>query len=361
LLIATLVALVIILLACFCPTALVACGFVAATVVVAGAALCSSGALGALGRKRGGGGDLTPAQEITVQTVVAAFVNDPASYEDPAQVRAEFEGHEAHVSDILSDPLIAQDHLNRLTGNVSYLMSDEEIRSVIAAKLAEWRRSGVLVTEEEFARLDAAKYHRQLSKHMQPQDTYADVTRIFGAEYLTELFLRDGTADRLRAPQYKLVVKSLALVRAFLTSVVEQFNGREEGLVWRAVDGVLYADKIVGRPAIVEVAKAVEGVVKANPIWGSYARQMVYPKGDYVLTVANSEFSDYGAGVGANALGDNIIAVGDVYYFIDTELKSFRFRFKRSPLNYYLIYRFKALRGLPVFDRLPAIPYETGV
>jgi hypothetical protein len=347
--VAIIVALVIIILVCIRPSLVV--GVVA--VAAAGAAMFFTAGAG----KTYTGGGLTS----VVQTVVTAFVNDPASYEDPNLIRQEFEEHEAQVAEIRGDPILRRDHENRLTGNVGYWMEDDEIQHVLAAKLAEWRARGVLITADEFARLDPSKYHRQLSKHIAPQDTYADVTRIFGAEYLEELAVRDNTADKLKVPHYKLVVDDLTRVRALLTSVVEQANGREEGLVWRAVDGALYADRIVGRPAITDITERVESVVKINPATRDWARLIAYPKGDFVQTIANSEFSDYGTGVGPNALGDNVIEMNGAYYFIDTELKSFRFRFKRSPLNYYLIYRFKALRGRPIFDRIPMMTYTIDV
>ena len=250
----------------------------------------------------------------------------------------------------------ARDSPNPLTGNITYMMDDEQLKKVIRTKLSEWRANGILITNEEFMKLEPSKYHFQLSKFLLPINKYADVTRIFGAEYLRDIFERDGVADQVNVPNYKLVVPDLNNITAIITSKNEV--GSEEMLVWRGVLGKLYADKIIGSPytlPILEEIQKLKGVMKSVMKWD---RTTKYPRGDHIQSMANSVYNDYGIGIGDNALGDNIIKA-DKLYFIDTELKSFKCEYPKNDMTEYMQDRFKVMRKLPIGEYIRS--YELSV
>lgn len=293
-----------------------------------------------------GGAPLTPEQEQILDLVQKAYLADPANYYEADMVYKLCRDGEEKIADMTDDIDARLKLRHKLTGEVDYLMADDEINQILTDTLKRWRSEGVLVAESEFV-VDPAQYHLQRSLY---PEMGADVTRIFGAEYLSGIFTRDNV-DNLAVPKYKLVVPDLSNVVCWISSRNESHNGNSEGLVWRGVTGVLYAEKITGVPSIAGLMKEVAKVVEVSRFNGSWPRTDIYPRGDYIRSLANSLYSDYGVGIGANATGDNAILMNDKYYFIDTELKSFALRFTRTPLEDYMSIRFKALRGRPVFDQ----------
>jgi hypothetical protein len=285
--------------------------------------------------------------DVNIPAWMAKMIADAPSKESIiSNKRDEFTKYEELISDIVADPSKRTNLLDPLSGNIDYLMSDDTIENHIRSKLTEWRKAGVLVTEDEFAKKDMSKYHLQLSKHIEPQNTYADVTRLFGAEYLKNIFTKDNVIDKVDVPSYKLVVKNLSDIKVFIVN--KRLDRYDNGLLWRAIDGKLYADKIIGDPSIKRIDALVKKVVKINPSNQSWIRSDDYPKNDYIQSIANSRFSDYGVGIGANALGDNTIQSNGIDYFIDTELKSFIPKSKVTDFTEYLADRFNVQHGFPL-------------
>lgn len=169
--------------------------------------------------------------------------------------------------------LIAQDpHIlfYPVAGGITYNMSLNQMKTFITKKFEDLYNQGKILTPKQFQELDENQWH--------PQDT--KLTRIWGAEYLAQKF-KENQQNNLKVPEYIMVVNNLdnLKIRIYLSPGFP--------IIAALVNGKIYAEKIVGRPA---------------------ARSVVVGHG----------YTDYSA-------LDNIIYDNNTkkYYVVDTEYKSF--------------------------------------
>jgi hypothetical protein len=169
------------------------------------------------------------------------------------------------------------EYLIQIRGGIHLAMDFDEILKRIKNKLFNLRKNKLLITGEEFEELDKSKW---LLKGK-------DLSRIWGAEYLKNMFRRDKNSN-FSTPEYIIVVDDLYDIRV-------KINTPADGLpcVNSIESGLIYATKIIG------VRMADDSVVK-NTLekYGYY------------------DFKDIG----------NVLMNSDgktTYYVVDTEIKSF--------------------------------------
>jgi hypothetical protein len=269
-------------------------------------------------------------------------------------------------------------YIDPISGNLDFRFTDEQIQTIIKNKLLDFRQRGILVTKEEFAKEDLNKWHRQRAINLQtsmehPDNSMADITRILGADYLRDIFNKNLDKS-LAVPNYRLVVDNIQNIKTVVTC------DKKYGLVFYGVQGVIYAEKIIGKPAMKEITDSVKNAATTKGIniapgnRGFYeSTHQLYPdiQADVGKILIGTRWEDYGAGLGPT-YWDNVI-YSDKNYFIDTELKSFHILYEDDKLGEYMRERFMASRGseykskfdtrfsitLPIyfFNRVASRPY----
>ena len=119
-----------------------------------------------------------------------------------------------------------------LTGGITYLMSLDEIATIIQAHLEVMRSEGKILTEEEFAELNKDEWVDQKN----------NLTRVWGGQFLQKEFQERGLQNH-KVPEYILVVKDLKNIQ------IKIWFGRCFPIATEILNGNIYAKKIVGKPS----------------------------------------------------------------------------------------------------------------
>jgi hypothetical protein len=123
-----------------------------------------------------------------------------------------------------------------VAGNVDYFMTIDETRRAVTEKFGDMYREGNIMTTEQFNAMIQAKWY----KISDP-----DLTRIWGAQYLSKQFEIGKKKDPLRynffkTPRYILVVEDLGDIQ------IEIHWGQCYPIVARLLNGTIYAERVEG-------------------------------------------------------------------------------------------------------------------
>ncbi len=268
----------------------------------------------------------------TVPSWLSQFTTGP-----PPDVRAEVLELESRIGERKIDPI---------AGSLDITADNDSILVAIKNTLLQLVDRQILVDESEFTVDDNWYPQRAINLHsvmQKPDSKYADVTRIFGADYLKDVFSKNNNAS-LDVPKYKLLVKDKKNINVVLTC------SSKYGLVLHGIEGSLYAEKITGVPkmkSIVDLTAEASGQSVIRPgnvgFYDYYHDLYKDPQEDMGKILISSRWEDYGPGLGS-VKWDNVLYNGK-YYFIDTELKSFHQLYKDDDLGQYLRERYIVSRG----------------
>lgn len=173
------------------------------------------------------------------------------------------------------DYILENNYLLKIKGGIHLAMDYNEIIQIIRNKLLNFRKNKLLITEEEFKKIDETKWYERGN----------NLTRVWGAEYLKYMFIKDSISD-FSVPEYMIVVNNLDDIRIQITTPLNDLP-----CICKILTGSIYGTNII------------DGIRSGDDPYVKGTLKHKY------------NFNDFAP--------SNVLSKNGILYVVDTEMKSF--------------------------------------